>query len=298
MNLIRPKNLEIPSSKPKQKNGLEIKRDQVTNGNTDELMRLRKALNFLTSHLPGASELADIANEETLALSSNRPADPEEVLLEGEKINSESERSQAALDAFIEKRLNNLEVGRLYERYIGYLYEKEGWSVTFKGIVEGFNDLGRDLICVKDLDHHIVQAKCWSRNKQIHEKHVYQLYSSTLHYRMSLRKALKEAYGRSEARQMMRDINISSVICTTNDLSETAQEVVKFFGKKMNHRKEELRKDYSMIKCNIGRHDKQKLYHLPFDPQYDSIIIGNMEDECYVKTVVEAEDLGFRRVGT
>jgi len=38
-------------------------------------------------------------------------------------------------------------------------------------------------------------------------------------------------------------------------------------------------------------------YHLPFDPQYDSIIIGNVDGECYVNTVAEAEAKGFRRVG-
>ena len=54
------------------------------------------------------------------------------------------------LDAFKTKKLNNLEVGRLYERYVGYLYEQEGWSVTYKGIVDGLNDLGRDLICIKN----------------------------------------------------------------------------------------------------------------------------------------------------
>jgi len=37
--------------------------------------------------------------------------------------------------------------------------------------------------------------------------------------------------------------------------------------------------------------------HLPFDPQYGSIIIGNVRGEFYVNTVSVAEAKGFRRVG-
>jgi hypothetical protein len=263
-----------------------------------EITRLRKALKFLTSHLPGASELAEIATTQTLALDTNHSENPDSILLKEFDLPADTDNDQAALDAFKALRLSNLEVGRLYERYIGYLYEKEEWHVTFKGIIDGFSDLGRDLICVKGVEHHIVQAKCWSKRKEIHEKHVYQLHSSTLHYRMSLRNFLREAYGRSEARRRMKDINITSVICTTNELSKTAQEVVKYLGDAITHRKEELRKNYPMIKCNVGMHDQQRLYHLPFDPQYDSIIIGNMKGERYVETVAEARALGFRRVGT
>jgi len=270
--------------------------------NSQELNRLRKAIHFLTSHLPGASELAELAEQETVSLSINRAEDAEEHLLVetgNEKLKSEQKRSQAALDAFKEKHLSNLEVGRLYERYIGYLYEGDDWAVNFKGIIEGFNDLGRDLICIKGDQHRIVQAKCWSKHKEIHEKHVYQLHASALHYRMSLRKTLKAAGKRkSEIKEFMRSINIKSVVCTTNDLSETADEVVKFLGDQMEHKQVALSKDYPMIKCNVGKTDKRKLYHLPFDPQYDSIIIGNMDGEQYVETVQEAEELGFKKVGT
>ena len=48
-----------------------------------------------------------------------------------------------------------------------------------------------------------------------------------------------------------------------------------------------------MIKCNIN--NKNKIYHLPFDQQYDRVVIEKDKGELYVKTVKEAEDLGFRR---
>ena len=66
----------------------------------------------------------------------------------------------------------------------------------------------------------------------------------------------------------------------------------------MEHRQEPLEKNYPMIKCNINKQNGARLYHLPFDPAYDTIIIGNVKGEQYVETVVEAESLGFRPVGT
>jgi len=35
---------------------------------------------------------------------------------------------------------------------------------------------------------------------------------------------------------------------------------------------------------------------LLFDPQYASKFIGNVDGQCYVNTVAEAEAKGFRRV--
>jgi hypothetical protein len=52
---------------------------------------------------------------------------------------------------------------------------------------------------------------------------------------------------------------------------------------------------YPCIKCNISRTDDTKIYHLPFDQQYDKTIIEPDRMECYVETVEEAETLGFRR---
>lgn len=53
--------------------------------------------------------------------------------------------------------------------------------------------------------------------------------------------------------------------------------------------------DYPMIKCNINRNTGERIYHLPFDQQYDKCIINPAEGEFYAKTVKEAEENGFRR---
>ncbi len=61
-----------------------------------------------------------------------------------------TERNQKALDRYLRREKNNVEIGRFYERYLGYLYEKNGWKVEYIGIEKGLEDLGRDLICEKN----------------------------------------------------------------------------------------------------------------------------------------------------
>ena len=51
---------------------------------------------------------------------------------------------------------------------------------------------------------------------------------------------------------------------------------------------------YPCIKCNISA-DGTKIYHLPFDQQYDNVKIETHKGEFYCATVKEAEDAGFRR---
>jgi len=93
---------------------------------------------------------------------------------------SVTEKNQRALDNYIKRPKSNWEIGRLYERYIGYIYECEGWDVVYHGAIKGFEDLGRDLICKKDGIYEIVQAKCWALDKVIREKHIFQLFGSSL----------------------------------------------------------------------------------------------------------------------
>ena len=156
-----------------------------------EVEKLKRALEFLTSHIPGANELAEVVNKGSLVLDTCHEDSPEDVLLQKSENLNDADKEQKMLDAFKAKNLNNLEVGRLYERYVGYLYENEGWSVTYKGIVDGLNDLGRDLICIKNNVHKVVQAKCWSKHTEIRENHIYQLFGSFTHYRMQLRQVFK-----------------------------------------------------------------------------------------------------------
>lgn len=212
------------------------------------------------------------------------------------------ERNQRALDRYKKRHKSNAEIGRDYERYIGYLYEKEGYTVTYYGIERGLDDLGRDLICTRGNEVHVVQCKCWSnlKKKVIREKHLNQLYGTFVAYKIarSMGITIEELSNISEAQvkrisQGRLDLySISPVFYSTVPFSPTALA----FAKLLNI--ECLQKplgDYPMIKCNISAHTGEKIYHLPFDQQYDKCVITPSEGEFYASTVQEAEDAGFRR---
>ena len=203
---------------------------------------------------------------------------------EYEKLSS-TERNQQALNRYLKRSLSHSEIGRFYERYLGYLYERDGWKVEYHGIAKGFEDLGRDLICKKGKKVLIVQAKCWSNQKVIHEKHIFQLFGTTKLYQIS------------ENNQMdlfHHDTEISGRFVTTTSLSPVAQKIAKLLDIDVQE-KFTLEKSYPMIKCNINQSSKEKIYHLPFDQQYDRTKIIPSSGEFYAATVAEAEKKGFRR---
>ena len=188
-------------------------------------------------------------------------------------------KNQLALDRYLNKTHTKLEIGRFYERYIGYLYEQEDWIVKFFGIIEGFDDLGRDLVCTKGNEIHIVQTKNWSKYKIIREKYLYQHFATTIHYQLQ--------------EKISKKVKVKPIFYATIDFSDMAKKVSKALD--IQIKTEKLKKDYPMIKCNINPSTKEKIYHLPFDQQYDKVIIGNNPGELYVKTVAEATKKGFRR---
>ena len=53
--------------------------------------------------------------------------------------------------------------------------------------------------------------------------------------------------------------------------------------------------EFPRIKCNINGGTGEKIYHLPFDQQYERAIISKERGEFYATTVAEAEKQGFRR---
>lgn len=201
---------------------------------------------------------------------------------------SDIEKYQMALDRYCNRNKTNAEIGRDYERYIGYRYECNGYKVEYRGIIDGFEDRGRDLICTKGESVLVVQCKCWSAKKEIHENHINQLFGTTV--RFYLEKHHNGTFG-----GFLKDLltgKITPVFITSTVLSNTA----KSFAKSLNIKVAENLKlgKYPMIKCNINRSTKEKIYHLPFDQQYDNVKIGDT-GEFFAMTVKEAEDAGFRR---
>lgn len=192
-----------------------------------------------------------------------------------------SERNQLALDRYLNRSFSKAEIGKVYERYIGYLYEKDGWTVQYHGILEGLEDLGRDLICRKENQITIVQAKCWSSEKTIHEKHIFQLFGTTQLYEI-------------HAAENLIKPNIRGVFVTTTKLSEVAKKAADHLGITVKEAFS-LDKCYPIVKCNVNQSTKEKIYHLPFDQQYDRTVIEPAKGEFYAMSVAEAESQGFRR---
>jgi len=188
-----------------------------------------------------------------------------------------SVRNQLALDNWKKRKKSNVEIGRMFERYIGYLYEKDSWDVAFFGATEGLEDMGRDLICTKSNHVKVIQAKFWAKHRTIREKHIFQLSGTTILLPMT--------------KPMLRTAKIEPVFCTTTVLSDTAKWAAEKLGVKIEMM--DMKFDYPLIKCNIN--GKNNIYHLPFDQQYDRVKIDPAKGECYVHTTAEAERLGFRR---
>jgi hypothetical protein len=193
-----------------------------------------------------------------------------------------AEKYQRALDRYWRSKKTPWQIGRDYERYIGYRHERDGFKVEYYGIESGLEDLGRDLICRKGGDVRIVQCKYWSREKTLHEKHVCQIFGTATAYRLEMG-GQEDLFGSDEITPWLY------VSCVA---SSRAKEFAKMLGVELIdsfplHQ-------YPIIKCNVSLRDGQKIYHLPFDQQYDRTLI-EFRDECYVETVAQAEALGFRR---
>jgi hypothetical protein len=72
---------------------------------------------------------------------------------------SDAEKNQLALDRWKTTSKSRWEVGRDYERFIGYNYETLGYDVEYTGAIEGFQDMGRDLIARRGAELRIIQCK-------------------------------------------------------------------------------------------------------------------------------------------
>ena len=204
---------------------------------------------------------------------------------------STTEKYQLALDRYWKRNKSKWEIGKDFERYIGYKYEKLGYSVKYEGIIKGFEDMGRDLICWKNNSSvSIIQCKYWSKSKTIHEKHINQLFGTTVMYWI---KNMKSGNMKMEDFfKMLKSGMITPILYTSTILSPTAKSFADALGVK--YYENCTIEKYPLIKCNISSRDGEKIYHLPFDQKYDKVQIGKNIGETYVETVKEAEGLGFR----
>ncbi|MEG2164361.1 MAG: restriction endonuclease [Bacteroidales bacterium] len=192
----------------------------------------------------------------------------------------EDDRNQLALDNYIKRDKRNWAIGRDYELSCGHLLRQAGFCVDQFGIEKKFEDLGRDIIAwrfvngIKNI--YIIQCKYWAKDKLIHEKHLAQLYGTTVMYEIGLQDKLFKS-------------KVIPMFMTNIDLSK---EALKFAEHLNIHVLKKDMVNFPRIKCNVN--NGEKIYHLPFDQQYDTAKIEK-EGEFYAWTVSEATEKGFRR---
>ena len=137
--------------------------------------------------------------------------------------------------------------------------------------------MGIDVIAVRDANTVLIQCKRYSaiKSRVVRENTVAQLYGSAALY---------------HAEHPLT--NVKPVIYTSSELSAEAKRFADLLEIEVvdNCPLEE----YPMIKCNISQ-SGEKIYHLPFDQQYDKVKIAGKNGAMFVSTVVEAEKMGFRR---
>lgn len=257
-----------------------------------EAERLRPQLTLYESLAPWLAEYTDLTVEEILAgireekelrefyKSGDDPVSLFVPRAEWASL-SEAERNQLALDRYWQgaRRRTAWTAGIQYERFIGYHHESKGYRVEYQGALLGLEDLGIDLVCTKSNEVRIVQCKRLSKTKGIpvRENVIAQVYGAAKYYTME--------------HSLLTDT--VPVLYTSFECSDTARTFAKFLGVKVFENVPF--QPYPCIKCNISQMNGERIYHLPFDQQYDSTVIGDMDGEFYAMTVAEAEKAGFRR---
>jgi hypothetical protein len=199
---------------------------------------------------------------------------------------SSAERSDLALVRWGESGKSSWQIGREYERSIGYMYEQDGFRVEYVGAVKGFEDMGRALIAKKEGIIHLVQCKYWRQERTVREKHVFQLIGTALEYACTMT-------SRQISNLDLAALGITPVLVTSTSLSETARRCARLTN--VIVKEQQIFQPYPLIKCNINSRTGEHIYHLPFDQQYDTTRIDLAKRECYAATAMEAEAKGFRR---
>lgn len=264
-------------------------------------------LNYLEKLFPWISEIIAETEDEEIPVRIDGDDDSSEkdtedrvrdYLTQEEYKNLPSvERNQKALDRYVQNRnKSKWAIGRDYEMYVGYIFTQKGYEIEYKGIIDGFDDLGRDVIAKKGSEVCIIQCKHWAQYKEIHEKHIFQLFGTTMEYWVKYFNSHKMQKSFENFSHLLNEHKLRPIFFTSTSLSSRAKEMANALsieiveGTPLG--------EFPRIKCNINSGEfggEQKIYHLPMDQQYDRTIIGNRSGEFFAFSVKEAEDAGFRR---
>lgn len=188
-------------------------------------------------------------------------------------------KAQKLSDKKSKRVRSNAEAGRVYERYIGYLHELYEGHVEYHGAINGFQDLGRDLIIRNGDEVYVIQAKRWDKTKKklIKEKHIFQLYGSMAHYKLTA---------------IDKGLTVKAVFYTTGIYSKKAREVAQTLGVEL--KTQAYDPDYPKIKCCTLK-SGQRVYFEDSSPYYDKVRMQIQNGDFYARTVKEATSKGYRK---
>ena len=186
------------------------------------------------------------------------------------------EELQNHLDNYCRKALRsgNLDkwkYGRDYERYIGYLWEKDGYKVIYNGAVEGVFDGGIDLICICEDECILIQCKRWKNT-------VSKEYIKRLNYVAKKFQRYHPEYS-----------EVKPYFYTTSDYTKDAYNIADKYDIECCIEKFNSVREYPPVKCLI--HNGDKIYYLPFDKEFDRISVENGCD--YKFKIADAERAGY-----
>jgi len=214
-----------------------------------ELMIARNRIDLYESLAPWLTEYTEytvgelidaLRDDEEAVAASERGEDPARRYIpkaEWRRL-TEPERNQLALDRYCDtnRKRSPWSAGIEYERYVGYVYECEGYSVEYCGALRGREDLGIDLICKSDDSVDIVQCKRLAVEKGIpvRENVIAQIFGSAEFYRMSTDTPK----------------TVKPVLITSFELSDEARRFASHLNVEVKERFSIQR--YPMIKCNIS----------------------------------------------
>ena len=210
-----------------------------------------------------------------------------EILIQSDEVPTEFYRV-AELQSRFEKWLTTVEnaraenkwkYGRDYERYIGYLFEREGFQVIYNGATLGSSDGGIDLFCFKDGIVYPIQCKRW-KNK-VDEDEIDKFVKAVAIFKLN----------RSSYNIPLCYSKVVPIFYTTNGYTDYARWKARDADVICRVQKFNSIREYPAVKCTLL--NRRKVYYLPFDKDFDSIHVGVYRGGCFKFSVLEAEHAGF-----
>lgn len=168
--------------------------------------------------------------------------------------------------------------GRQYERYVGYLFERRGYSVNYQGIRKGVEDGGIDLVARAPRKIRLVQCKRW--RMPINADVVSRLQGAVARF------VYEERRGKPETSRT----SIRGVLATTGEIDGEAAGLAAHLGIYVMPRL--LFESYPAIKAQRFP-DGGGRFLLPLTPGYDRMRMDLKSGDCFFASPREALRNGF-----